>query len=597
VRYWNDAGRDAFDGWGYPVYSFSDTTNPSIAWNIMQPDMDNVHGSTGYGTTDNVLYRWVEPKVYSVSSGNNVWYAITFMPTGPLLCWQLLPDEYSWVNNQVFSAKWSGDLGSDGGTDGPYSYTATLPDGRTITYYMTNDDTYGTRGDPRIWYIGIAGASDEQDRYYMSRSGDDSWMGFHGIYKPVLVILGVGDINPSKLSQWISNVTGYIPPCRLSNTYTISVGAEERAKASLQLDVCIGIGSGSNDRWICLLSNTTNGYYTGVLNRTDPNLALKLNQTDFLLLYLPSYSYTLYTLENNPEAGRPPVFKVVISNPNDYDLVDYQVKINLAGTRVANHYLRVYNDTSYTHELPFVYEYSNGECGTEPSSIIWVKVPYIPAKGSITIYIIPTNSSPEWKPSDVFDFYDDFNNYTSIGQVLVNWQKVSGTWALDNGILKTQYSGNNELDHKTYTISNGVIEVRWMKQGSTGGGEVLARIQSDRRAYIADAGVRYELALGYDYDTDTNRRDYSVLASIGSTSNIVQNVWYRIIFKLKGYNLKATLIREDTGDIIDLSAVHSTLTTGKIGFYGYYPNQCFDWIRVRKYADTEPYVVIEEMSS
>ncbi|WFO75562.1 DUF2341 domain-containing protein [Desulfurococcaceae archaeon MEX13E-LK6-19] len=586
---WVDAGRDAFDGWGYPRYSFDDTTSPAEYWYIMQPDMDNVHGSTSYGSSDSILYRWVEPRVYSASSGSATWYAITFMPTGPILAWELLPDEYAWRNAQVFSARWYGDLGSDGGTDGPFSFSATLLDGRTITFYMTNDDNYGTRGDPRIWYIGIAGVADEQDKWYMDRRYDDSWMGFHGITKPVLVMLGVGDINPDRLSEWIRSVVGYIPPCRLSAGYSVAVGEVTSVplRSEIAINPCIGIGSGDSSKWICILCRAGNETFSGVINASDPAFIERLAANDFLFLYLPSYSFEIVSIENNPEAGRPSVLKATISNPNDYDLYDYQVKINLAGTFLEDKYLRVYNDTEFKHEIPFVYEYSNGECGSDPpSKAIWVKVPYIPARGSTTIYLVPADSPAQWSPRDVFDFYDDFTS-------LVNWTTISGSWTISDGVLKTTYNGHNEIQHDSFIVVNGVIEVRWRREGNYGP-IILVRTQDNMITYSIDAGNLYELAIGYDGDTDTDRRDYQTLSSIGSPEDIEAYTWYRTIIKVRGYNIEAILVKEGEGTIVELTATDTRLPYGKIGLYGYYPNVCFDWIRVRKYADQEPYVFLEE---
>ncbi|WP_457549805.1 DUF2341 domain-containing protein, partial [Archaeoglobus sp.] len=108
-------------------------------------------------------------------------------------------------------------------------------------------------------------------------------------------------------------------------------------------------------------------------------------------------------------------FKVVIHNPNDYALTDYQVRIDLSGYLSSPQYLKVPDSSGKL--LKFTYEQSNGECGVNPTTVIWVKVPYIPANGDTTIYVETSSTNYAVKGDQVFDFYDDFNS----GKLKFNW--------------------------------------------------------------------------------------------------------------------------------------------------------------------------------
>ena len=223
---WGDAGRDAFDGWGYPRYSWGDTQSPSTSWGVMCPG--SYHGPTSYGSDEAHLTRYADPVARSVSTSGGGWYAVALMPTGPVLEVVLLPDEAAASSELQFSFQMRGNLGSDGSTSGPYTFQATLRDGSTITFYMTNDDgRTGTGSDPRIWYVGVSGLPGEQGLFYIGRSGDNSWMGFHGARGPFTLMLIPADLNPQRLALWLHDEISWIPPFILSGGYTYTVGEEQ----------------------------------------------------------------------------------------------------------------------------------------------------------------------------------------------------------------------------------------------------------------------------------------------------------------------------------------------------------------------------------
>jgi hypothetical protein len=92
--------------------------------------------------------------------------------------------------------------------------------------------------------------------------------------------------------------------------------------------------------------------------------------------------------------------------------------------------------------IPFCYETATGECTTDSAftdGYIWIKVPYIGPKESIVLYLVPgTNGAV---PGDqVFDFYDDFDNYVN------GYLQSNDKWIV--------------LSPSKAIISDGVLEIR-----------------------------------------------------------------------------------------------------------------------------------------
>ena len=99
-------------------------------------------------------------------------------------------------------------------------------------------------------------------------------------------------------------------------------------------------------------------------------------------LFISNQIQTLLTTSEEQAAKAMQItvpFKATIYNPNPYDLTDYEVKIDI--TPVVEFYktqlIRVLDEKG--NPINFCYEQPNGECNTNPSNIIWVKVPFIPA--------------------------------------------------------------------------------------------------------------------------------------------------------------------------------------------------------------------------
>ncbi|HIP66782.1 MAG TPA: DUF2341 domain-containing protein, partial [Candidatus Nanopusillus sp.] len=105
--------------------------------------------------------------------------------------------------------------------------------------------------------------------------------------------------------------------------------------------------------------------------------------------------------------NRDPV--VFITNPNPYVLTDYQVRVDISTiTRAFGTKLIKITDIT-GNKVNFCYEQSNGECNRNPTNIIWIKVPRIPANGWTYLVVTKSGSNQAVNGDQVFVLYDDFN--------------------------------------------------------------------------------------------------------------------------------------------------------------------------------------------
>ncbi len=174
---------------------------------------------------------------------------------------------------------------------------------------------------------------------------------------------------------------------------------------------------------------------TTVLNGQAVNVhcyAPMLNQT-FKICYLPYSGPNAETIATANAAFynlQPSIDSTVraitmkVFNPNTFDLVNFQARVelppSLKGVPIT------IRDSKY-NLVPFCYETITGECTTDYTKgdgYIWVKLPYVPKDG--TAYLSVYTGQNGAVPGDqVFVFYDDFNNYSNLMQML-----DSGKWSI-----------------------------------------------------------------------------------------------------------------------------------------------------------------------
>jgi len=125
-----------------------------------------------------------------------------------------------------------------------------------------------------------------------------------------------------------------------------------------------------------------------------------------------------------------------ISNPNNYDLTDFQVKIILNNSNFNfsidpnGKGLRFVDEEN--HHIPYWIEYWNysNDNISNDKAIIWIKVPELEAGKNTTVYLVSTY--PKKRESNgylVFELFDDFESNDSIG---VRWNDLYGDWKYYN---------------------------------------------------------------------------------------------------------------------------------------------------------------------
>ena len=292
--------------------------------------------------------------------------------------------------------------------------------------------------------------------------------------------------------------------------------------------------------------------------------------------------------------------EIKISNPNSYDLNDYQVRVDL--TDVINTYgkskIIIYDDSG--NIIPFAYEKSNGEVTPNYSewdtNYVWVKVPNIPANGEISIYLAYALTDHATTGDEVFDFYDDFNN----GIVDTNkWETytVNGSIVEENGHLKlsiTTTAGESiarVLSKQSFSLPL-IVEMRFKMDGSDmDTGRHNALFWYDSNNYLRG---------GFDIAATDNPGQYwhiIVIVSGSSSWNEVYDAQYdpdanwisvKVIFKQD----RGLIYKLDDGTKLEEATFNFPYATGKVGLQHWYSasSTYTDWIRVRKYADQEPTV-------
>ncbi len=267
-------------------------------------------------------------------------------------------------------------------------------------------------------------------------------------------------------------------------------------------------------------------------------------------------------------------------------------------------------DTAGISCVNYCFEQSNGECNSTTSNVVWVKVK-LGALSNTTLYLIPSNQNEASTGDQVFDFYDDFhgsNLNTSKWQVkyfrydgspdTVKYVKVGNGYveiALQDGRLGDGASSYGiEADISQLSFSSIVVEYRsitpnWGGTGSAGWYRSTGESVIGTSGFISfsqnEWGNRGHQNNGI---TTTSTADYS--------SVYPPNIWhiYKIIhtntessFFIDGNLLETLSSTPPTTPFISLrfSAAHWGTTSYPVSILR------VDWIRIRKYAPVEPYVV------
>jgi len=248
--------------------------------------------------------------------------------------------------------------------------------------------------------------------------------------------------------------------------------------------------------------------------------------------------------------------------------------------------------------VPYCFEQTNGECNTNPTRVMWVKVPSIPANGMATLKVVEDSVNNAVNGDKVFDFYDDFSG-TALDTT--KWITTSDAiYSISNGVLYLGRGGINEIHFYSAQTFNTpyIVETRHQPKlrndGSISDGGVFFNVQNNANGYLV--AIRADVAIG---STQFYKRVGGTWTSIiYDTSDVwIENVWQIVKVEV----LSGTFKIYKDGSFI-LSAFDTTFNNGAVGLRGdrnldgTINYQLYDWIRVRKYADQEPTYVIRKIT-
>ena len=121
------------------------------------------------------------------------------------------------------------------------------------------------------------------------------------------------------------------------------------------------------------------------------------------------------------------VYQIEITNPNNYDLTDFQVLINVSNITSTFTDLNITLANNSSVQIPYclvqIDDFLKNVCGQTYNGIdlIWVKVPNIPANGTAVLSVDPGGTAD--LPQNVFILYDDIENtgaWTVLGGIQFN---------------------------------------------------------------------------------------------------------------------------------------------------------------------------------
>jgi len=301
-------------------------------------------------------------------------------------------------------------------------------------------------------------------------------------------------------------------------------------------------------------------------------------------------------------AGTP----ITITERSGSDLTDYSVKITLDETWDGWDSVIDGSDIYFLDDQgnPLYYWIEKFD-PVNKHAVIWVKIPFLPANTSITIYMHYGEENPYSSyhdPEQVFLFFDDFNTLDTNKWVVKTTGSASVTVS-DGCILfstGTTIHSEASIDSKnsSFGFRNVLIETRYM---------VLSVGVSDDRAlqeHYFDASLSNGLHITHNGPAGefVNRRVNGVWESaIKIYDNPPVNTWLR--HQTIVYDDKSVLrLLDDNGNILGSHTYTGFAPTidlmKSIGAVNHGSDtdlrSKLDWILVRKYVEPEPGVSIGE---
>ena len=287
-----------------------------------------------------------------------------------------------------------------------------------------------------------------------------------------------------------------------------------------------------------------------------------------------------------------PIWTLQLTGPNSYDLNDYQLRLDISSINDVSSPKFVLDG----QVLPYCYEQPNGECSASPkTNTVWLRVSNILAGKTVDVCVSSGGSA--FDGGAVFDFYDDFNDGVVDSD---KWQQY----------YDPEYgNGNSETDGYFYMSHRGAIRSK--------AGFLAQRIIIEARS-VGVQKVKYRSLITITTNPDLtadSRNSFNLGANTEhSASMYTGNIEITDITWVDG-SREGVYSGDHTDGVYKLVLANSSISFyrddvrywGPVGFDGLGQNVYVslasggyplgsdidtssiktDWIRVRKYADSE----------
>lgn len=287
---------------------------------------------------------------------------------------------------------------------------------------------------------------------------------------------------------------------------------------------------------------------------------------------------------------------VTITEQSGNDLVDYQVRVEITDPDFFQEctdkkYIECYfQDGSW---IPHWVEEFNP---TGNKAVIWVKVPQIPANGTVKVFIKvnPTRTEDLSNGEAVFEFFDDFSQ----DPTTKGWTLGTGfSWNSEKGYLHFERAEDVGVNAESpFTISDGVVHYKLRYTGTGVGANdflFLNLRRTDTDGYLVGLGKESGFGEGVHIGARKDGSWRGWLKQVAYDYNL--NQWYEVKVAIIGSPARIKVWVEDTL-VVDWTDTVVQDSSGKLGVHGRDCVGDIDYIFVRKYIEPEPTVSVEYVS-